>query len=310
MDKHLLIIRPGAIGDTLLTFPLLRALKTRNTQLHITFVSNPTVLPLAQKFGLADTGFDYGASAWSELFSQAGIHSAFMQGIVQHTHRAICWLRDPDAIVRHNLYAAGVADVTVAPGRPTEGSETHVVTYLAQTLDMTLTEQERSQMFGSGPVSNAQGIAIHPGSGGAAKCWPVTHFAAVIRALWQHQIPVLLLAGPADTERFSMLMQLIMSPPTPLLLKLVVDAPLVEVAERLQHCEGYLGNDSGMTHLAAMLGLPTIVLFGPSNPIVWRPVGPDVHILHEPNLENILVESVLNRLLAVATKPNNDAVIL
>ena len=294
MSTRILVIRPGAIGDTLLTFPLLRALKARERDVHITFVSNPAVLPLAQQFEIADTVFNYAALEWSELFSQNGVRSAFMQGIVQHTDRAICWVRDPDDVVQHNLFAAGITNVTVAPGRPTEPSNLHIVTYLARTISMTLTEQERSQPFASEFMDDTQRVAIHPGSGGAVKCWPIPHFAALITALWQQAIPILLLAGPADTERLSMLMKLLPSPPMSALLELVVDAPLVEVAARLQECRSYLGNDSGITHLAALLGLPTVVLFGPSSPTVWRPIGLEVYVLHKPILEQLSVEVVLN----------------
>ena len=297
MTTRILILRPGAIGDTLLTFPLLRALKTHNEQTHITFVSNPTVLPLASMFGLADAVFDYGAVEWSELFSQSGIRSRFLQDIMKHTNRAVCWLHDPDEIVQHNLHLAGVQDTIVAAGRPTEANGLHIVTYLAQTLGITLTKQERSQAFPSGPLSNAQGIAIHPGSGSTSKCWPLAHFAEVIMVLWQQSIPVLLLAGPADTERLSALLQLIGTPSAPRLLKTVVNAPLVEVAEHLQQYKAYLGNDSGITHLAAMLGIPTIVLFGPSSPIIWKPVGPHVRVLYEPELKNLSVEVVMDTLL-------------
>ncbi len=133
MSESLLIIRPGAIGDTLLTFPILRALKEQK-QAHITFVSNSAVLPLAQAFGLADTVFDYGALAWSELFSSSGIRSPFLLDILRQTDSVICWLRDPDGIVEHNLRKADVARVLIAPGRPDEASNIHVVDYLAETL--------------------------------------------------------------------------------------------------------------------------------------------------------------------------------
>ena len=303
MTTHILILRPGAIGDTLLTFPLLRALKARNEQTHITFVSNPAVLPLASMFGLADAVFDYGAVEWSELFSQSGVRSPIVQDIIKHTHRAICWLRDPDNIVQHNLYTSGVQDVIIAPGRPTEASDSHIVTYLAHTIGMQLSEQERSQPFSSGPRHNAQGVALHPGSGGTSKCWPITHFAEVITTLWQQGIPVLLLAGPADTERLATLTQLVGIAPSPQLFTILVNAPLVEVAEQLQHYSVYLGNDSGITHLAAMLGLPTVVLFGPSSPTVWRPIGPHVQVCYEPDLNAIPIKKVLAILkAAIAAK--------
>jgi len=297
VNKRILILRPGAIGDTLLTFPLLRALKARYS--HITFVSNPTVLPLAQQFGLADDVFDYGAQAWSTLFSPSGIRSSFVQNMLQHTDTTICWLRDPDGIVECNIRKAGVAHVIIAPGRPNEASETHIVTYLAHTLGISLTEQEMMQPFLSRPSNTAHTVAIHPGSGGAAKCWSIESFASVIAELWRQQLPVLLLTGPADTGRLTTLLKLIATPPTPSLLEIMTNAPLVDVAEHLHSCDVYLGNDSGITHLAAMLGLPTIALFGPSNPAIWRPVGPHVQVLCNPELKNIRVEVIVAMLTKI-----------
>ena len=299
MKTHILILRPGAIGDAVLTFPLLRAMKTRNEQTHITFVSNSAVLPLATHFGLADAVFDYGAIEWSKLFSQSGIRSVFMQKIVQRTHRAICWLRDPDGIVQHNLHVAGILDVIIAPGRPSPPNEMHIITYLAATIGMTLNEQERSQAFSSGPYNDAQGIAIHPGSGGVSKCWPVEYFAETIKTLWQQNTPVLLLAGMADAERLTALLRLIETPPTPSLLEIIVNYPLLEVAEYLRQCKAYLGNDSGITHLAAMLGIPTVALFGPSNPNVWRPVGLHVQVIYEPELKDLAVDVVVETMRKV-----------
>lgn len=302
MTTRILILRPGAIGDTLLAFPLLQALKTHNQQTHITLVSNPVVLPLASMFGLADAVYDYSAVEWSELFSQSGVRTPFLRDLMKSTTRAICWLRDPDKIVQHNLASVGIQDIVIAPGRPLETSELHIVTYLAQTIGITLTEQERLQAFSPGPLKDAQGIAIHPGSGGTSKCWPLTHFAEVIKTLWKKNVPVLLLAGPADTERLSTLLQLIGNPPAPALLRTVVNAPLVEVAEHLQQYTIYLGNDSGITHLAAMLGIPTIVLFGPSSPTMWKPIGPDVQVMYEHELKNLSVEVVLDTIIVAVNR--------
>jgi ADP-heptose:LPS heptosyltransferase len=139
-------------------------------------------------------------------------------------------------------------------------------------------------------------IAIHPGSGGAYKCWPVQHFAAVTQALWQYKVSVLLLSGPAEQERLAKLLGLLPTPPDQSLSHVLVDVPLLEVACQLQHCQHYLGNDSGLTHLAAMLGIPTVALFGPSDPLIWQPVGPSVTVLYEAALDNLGVETALNAL--------------
>ena len=65
------------------------------------------------------------------------------------------------------------------------------------------------------------------------------------------------------------------------------------VAEHLLQCRCYLGNDSGISHLAAMLGVPTTVLFGPSDPAIWRPLGSSVEILQARVLERISVDEVM-----------------
>jgi len=296
---HILIIRPGAIGDALLSFPVLKALREHYTGAHITLVSNAQVLPLALAFGVADEVGDYQDIQWSELFSSNGTPA--LQELLQQIELAICWLRDPGGMVEHNLRMNGIRRLIIAPGRPPEGARVHVVEYLAQTVGLSI---ERSQCNvpslninpGSleGPACDC--VAIHPGSGGPQKCWPVIHFAAVIERLWQQNRPVLLLAGPADTERVRDLINLVATPPRPEMFKTLTNEPLLEVARHLQPCRCYLGNDSGITHLAAMLGVPTVALFGPSDPAVWEPVGPCTKVLYGQLLEqapvNVVMEAI------------------
>src|SRR5207247_10062448 len=64
----------------------------------------------------------------------------------------------------------------------------------------------------------------------------------------------------------------------------------LQVAQHLQQCKCYLGNDSGLTHLAAMLGVPTVAIFSPTDPKIWRPVGPFVNVIQGYSLENITVD--------------------
>ena len=141
-------------------------------------------------------------------------------------------------------------------------------------------------------------VAIHPGSGAAEKCWPISHFAEVIKRLWEQGHSVLLLSGPADIERMHDLLKHLSYPPISEMFKLLTNAPLLDVAHQLQHCRCYLGNDSGITHLAAMLGIPTIAIFGPTDPQVWRPVGPCVKVIHEPKLEDLSEDNVLKAVLS------------
>ena len=320
---HILIIRPGAIGDTLLTFPIIQAIRSSYASPRITLVGNPAVLPLALAVGLVDETSDYGQLQWSSLFSSTGLHSSAILAQLQHTNLAFCWLRDPAGIVEHNLLLAGVQKVVIAPGRPPDGPQPgktgHIVAYLAETVGLQHLEMPYKLLFAplapAAPIASAehslippgiQPIAIHPGSGGAHKCWPASSFAALIEHLWQHNYPILLLAGPADHERIHEIQQLLIhksqlsqssSTSRPNMLTTLIDAPLLHVARRLQQCKCYIGNDSGITHLSSMLSIPTIALFGPTDPSTWRPVGPYVTVIHEQDLKNVTVETVLKSVL-------------
>lgn len=295
----ILVIRPGAIGDALLTFPVLKALREYYAGMPITLVSNAQVLPLALAFDIAEQTFDFQDIHWSELFSTTGIRTSSLLALLKQTDLAICWMRDTDGIVERNLYMSGVKHVVIAPGRPSEGERIHIVDYLANTVGLPIVGTRFIAPLSwptPNPVSNGttdRSVAIHPGSGAAQKCWPASRFAAVIEQLWQQNRSVLLLAGPADSERVHDVFQQLSSPPTPEILKLLTNAPLMEVARQLQPCRCYLGNDSGITHLAAMLSIPTIAIFGPTDPAIWRPVGPFVKVLQGRTLEDVTVGAVM-----------------
>lgn len=315
---HVLLIRPGAIGDSLLTFPVMQALRVQHSDAHITFVSNAAVLPLAHACQLADATYDYSAPLWSQLFLPPDRYSQQVRTLLAHTDQVICWLRDDDGIIARGLRAVGIKHVTVAPGRPPAGERIHIVDYLLRTVGMGSSRWHASAGDPEGPphsssstlaptgtrmgVGDPEGaVAIHPGSGGAYKCWPVPFFITIIETLLQRSLPVLLLGGPADAARIQEIQQHVQrltvstaGNDAPLLFQTMFDAPLLTLAQRLQGCRGYLGNDSGMTHLAAMLGLRTVALFGPSDPDIWHPIGPHVHTLYEPALHHLSPDTVMH----------------
>ncbi len=297
--NSILVIRPGAIGDALLTFPVLKALREQYDGMRITLVSNAQVLPLAQAFGVAEQAFDFQDIQWSELFSSSGIRTSSMRDLLEQTDLAICWMRDPDGIIEHNLKMSGIKHCIIAPGRPSVGECLHIVDYLARTIGLPIVGARFIAPLSLQTVTPSSKditkrfVAIHPGSGAVEKCWPISRFAEVIKRLWELNYPVLLLAGPADSERVDDVLKHLSLPPKPEMFKMLTHAPLLEVAQRLLQCRCYLGNDSGITHLAAMLGVPTVAIFGPTDPAIWRPVGPFVKVLQEHTLEDVTVDATI-----------------
>ena len=292
---NILVMRPGAIGDALLAFPTLHALRVKYGAKRITFVSNASVLPLAKTWKLADDVSDFQQTQWSELFSTTGIRNAALRELLAATDMAICWLSDPDHLVESNLRLAGVKKIIVAPGRPSEHSYAHVAEYLASTVKIPAKQVRAWHPTLLTPTKTGKTIAIHPGSGGERKNWPIAYFAEVIKTLWQEKCEVLLLVGPAEEQKLAYLQKHLTPPPG--LYRTLVNTPLLEIAQHLQQCRGYLGNDSGITHLAAMLGVPTVAIFGPtSRTSNWEPLGKHVSIIQQPDL-NYLTPFVVTAII-------------
>ncbi len=273
-------------------FPTLHALRSKYAAKHLTFVSNASVLPLAQAWKMADEVADFEQTHWSELFSTAGIRNAELRKLLAATDMAICWLGDPDHRVETNLRQAGVKKIIVAPGRPPENSFAHVAEYLASTVKIPAKQVRRWHPSLPGAPEVGRTIAIHPGSGSERKNWPIASYAEIIKSLWREHYEVLLLAGPADEQKLAYLERHLKPPES--LFRTLVNAPLLEIAQQLRQCRGYLGNDSGITHLAAMLGTPTVAIFGPGSRVSnWEPLGKRVNIIQQPDLNLLAPYTVM-----------------
>jgi ADP-heptose:LPS heptosyltransferase len=148
-------------------------------------------------------------------------------------------------------------------------------------------------------VPPGRGLAIHPGSGGRAKRWPLARFLALARAAPSSlgRAPLFLL-GPVEADADPGLAAAVaaagfpsvLEPPLPLLAALAAEAGL------------FLGNDGGPAHLAAAAGAPTLALFGPSSAAVWAPRGPRAETLRAPrgDLGALLERTVLEALARLA----------
>ena len=118
-------------------------------------------------------------------------------------------------------------------------------------------------------------VVIQPGSGGLRKCWHLDNFLAVAKELASSGIEVVFLLGPAEVDRFSQAKIKSMRS----VARCLMDLSLTQVLGLLNCADGFIGNDSGITHLAAGLGIRTLAAFGPTKSAVYRPIGPAVTVL-------------------------------
>jgi heptosyltransferase III len=243
--------------------------------------------------GLADRTIPFDSPALTGLFMVNGPGQASELGPL---HAAIAWCADPDGILETNLHRLRAQQVVVAPSRPAETTPLHVADHLLATLrplgigthhattafrfdwpeEVSRMAADHLDTLG---LADRHFVAVHPGSGSLAKNWPAEHAAAVIRGISaMPERSCLVVAGPADGAMLDRLVPPL-DPPTPI----ARDLPLAVLGALLERADAYLGNDSGPTHLAAMLGVPTLALFGPTDPARWAPRGRRVRVLrHEP----------------------------
>lgn len=127
-------------------------------------------------------------------------------------------------------------------------------------------------------------VIIHPGSGSPAKSWPLDNFVTLAGELGSAGKSVEFMVGPQDIEMIG----------NGLIKRLETVAPLYcepdvcVAAQRLLSAFCFVGNDSGMTHLAAALGLPTMAIFTATNPDVWRPLGRQACARANPDVDSLL----------------------
>ena len=70
-------------------------------------------------------------------------------------------------------------------------------------------------------------------------------------------------------------------------------ATYLDLLNEISTAAMFIGNDSGPGHLAGIIGVPTVVLFGPTDPAQWRPLGPRGNVLSAPIIEDLQVDDVV-----------------
>ena len=245
-----LLIRPGAIGDFIVSIPAMECLKDGYLEV---WTGSPNV-PLArfadQARAIAGTGLD-------------------LLGITDPPPRLIEELRAFDSIV--SWYGANRPEFqeTVAelglpfvffPALPDRPGRHATDFYLEQVRTLTACDSDGVPRIAC-PHTRGDFAVIHPFSGGRRKNWPLAQFEALAARL-ERAMPVRWCRGPED----------------PPLDRAVRIDDLYELGCWLAGARLYIGNDSGITHLAAAVGTPVLALFGPTDPAVWAPRGPNVRV--------------------------------
>jgi heptosyltransferase-3 len=280
----ILIVRGGAIGDFILTLPVFAALRSQFSHCRLETLAYPRVAPLAKAGGLVD---DFRGIEGPELacfFAKGGELNSEMSDYFAGFEVVVSFLFDPDFIFQTNVVSVMFGQFIAGRHRPDEtGSPT---THASQAF---LSALERLAIFDFDPVPRlkvgpANGLslpkgrwlAVHPGSGSPSKNWPTAGWESLLKQLvGETDLSVLLLGGDAEEDRLERLADVLPKGRA----RVFQSRPLLDVAKVMTDCIGFIGHDSGLSHLASALGVPALVLWGETNERIWRPPGETVSIL-------------------------------
>ena len=298
--KRALLVRAGALGDVLLLRRAVFALRRGGFETTL-------LAPRASGAVLVGPGdcevaglIDWNRSDVASLFDEGVVLADTLAGELRGFDLAVVYSRSEALRAQLGAYVPRVIGVDPAPppGR-------HAGRWYAEALPplgidhdgdpptLRFTDEEQARAGEWRARLPSAFLALHPGSGSAAKNWPAERFAALARALSPGR-DWLLVCGPADDAPAAVLSR----EPRAVLAH---ELPPRVLGALLAQAGLFAGNDSGVTHLAAASGAPTLALFGPTDPSQWAPMGPAVTTLRAPDerMSGLGVETVL----AAARRP-------
>ena len=286
MKRTLLAVHPGSIGDVLLARKALQALRSAHPAHDLGLITRRDVGVLLQACQEAHKCFPLEGNALSGLLAGPESTPPDLSQWLRACDFAVCWVADPGGL-RGTLELTGVSQVVIqsASGglagihqsdyllRSVEGFGRVSSAALLLRLPEPIKEQGITTLRSHG-LPGDRFVMIHPGSGSLHKCVGAEVLATVADGLHRRGIPVVLPVGPADEDRARSVLDLCQT--VPILLR---EQDLLEMAGILANATLYVGHDSGLTHLAAALGVPTLALFGPTDPCRWAPRGRSATVL-------------------------------
>ena len=228
-----LLIRPGAIGDVILSLPDLERARADYTEVWVPRPAVPLIRFADKVRAIADTGLD-------------------LIGVVDHAK--VPALESFDSI--YSWYGTNRPEFRDA------------VRHLPFTFFPAFPLQTHSAPRIEVPAAPIENFAIfHPFSGSPRKNWPLENFHALAARI---DLPVKWCAGPDEN-----------------LDRAIRIENLYELACWLSTARVYVGNDSGISHLAAAVGSPVVAIFLTTDPKIWSPRGPHVIALENPSIDDV-----------------------
>jgi heptosyltransferase-3 len=306
--QRAVILQPGALGDCLLTLPLVALMKEALELGGVDLVGHAEYIGILPERTCVDSIRSIDTAELHRLFAApAGFDLADRDPLI-HMFADYSWiitfLGEPGSDFEQNLIftanCSHSAEVITLPLKAPDGARQHIAEFYMKQfaqqsglapdqvrtperyVPIRVHEADRDRgvevLEQAGVDLSRRLIVIHPGSGGPKKCWHLDNFLSLAQELAQREAEVLFLLGPAEVQRLRPSEKVQIHAAA----KCAAHLALPQVIGLLSCADAFLGNDSGVTHLAAGMGVRTVALFGPTDPAVYRPLGCTVAVFRDP----------------------------
>ncbi len=290
--RSLLVIHQGALGDFILALPLLKVLRETCSNAKLVLMGFPRILELVNQRFYADQVLSIDQKGMASFFVQGGNLDGPLSQFFNSFDLLVVFGKDRDGTFMGNLKRVSAGVMLPITSFPPWTDRVHLTDHLLRELrsygfsptesipKLFLTEGDRAwgrdfcMRKGLTDEERSQAIVLHPGSGSRRKVWPLERFVELAHYFVNRfDSRILVVLGPAEESGVPKLFGGSESGLDPRRLFFIKDLSLVQVGSVIQGCRLFIGNDSGLTHMAAALGLPTIAIFGPTDHRIWSPRG-------------------------------------
>jgi heptosyltransferase III len=269
-----LAIHPGPVGDVLLAVPALRALKAEGPAERLLLAAQPGVGSLVAALGTVDGALSFDGLGLQTLFVEDNDPIAIEA--VRAARRIVCWFGSRDPVFARRFRALAPGAVVASPtGDGARPVWRHLLATVQAAPEVSpgpcdpspaARRAGRQALLRAGWRTDTRLVLVHPGAGSLDKRWPAEGFVEVLAPLCAREdLTIVLHEGPADVDAVAAVDSRLGSRAS-----VVRGLSLVELAGALAQVAVYLGNDSGVSHLAAAVGVPSLILFEERR-LAWRP---------------------------------------
>lgn len=262
MFKNVLVVRPGSLGDTVATFPVFYSLKKASYKVYL--IGSEKMIEYIEKIKLIEKGIGFGDISLLGFFTN---QKKFDIPGMPTFDIVICYI-EKDNIFAQNILNT-YPDNTIFHPVPEEPPY-HITEFLLEPLGklgIETTSEINKQTKSIGDI-----IFIHPGSGSKKKNLPPEYFLEIFSELKQICQCKIIIGECEKPDKNWWIKNAGIE-------NIIELESICELAQRIENGLCFLGNDSGVSHLSAFLGLNTFIFFGPTNPNIWAPRGSKVIII-------------------------------